>query len=565
MPQLPLRPLSVLSVFAMAAQWQQRTFTRRLPQAQTIQAKFLQTLLKEQQDTGLGQALKLDQVSSLEDFRQRVPQWNYDDYAPYLERAAAGEPNIVSPLPVQVFNMSSGSTGSRKLVPITKRVRQTRAYANQVAMGYAFEQAQSMGHAVGQLLLTTLITPLGKTESGNITYGHVSGNQLRSTPSFVFKQLFAQPYDALLVSDTAARNYVCLIFGLQQERLAYLAANFPLIMLQLCTYLERFGPSLIDDIGRGDISSDIDLDPTLRQTLRARLSPQPQRAKQLQTLLDSHDRLLPRHVWPHLAFLITARGGPSDFYFERFGEYFGQTPIFGGTYSASEAVFGSYCQLGKDGAILALNTNFFEFIAPDQWEKDHPKTLLPHQLQIGEYYRVLVTNYSGFCRYDIGDVLQVLDMYHGVPLVVFRYRQGGTLSAISEKTTEHHVTQAMAALQQESLPIEDFCVTLSESLVEPYYLLNLELSRETTLSQPKQFLQAFDHQMQQANESYAIKRQKNDITAPQLNILAPGSFKQLRQRRLKPDIFDDAQVKLAHISCDRTLLEGITITHQVRC
>lgn len=547
----------------MAAQWQQRAFTRQLPQAQPLQAKFLQTLLKEQQGTALGQALKLNQVSTLEEFRQQVPRWNYDGYAPYFERAAAGETNVVSPLPVQVFNMSSGSTGSRKLVPITKRVKQTRAHANDVAMGYAFEQSQARGHGVGQLLLTTLIKPLGQTEPGNITYGHVSGNQLRTTPSFVFNQLFAQPYDALLISNTAARNYVCLLFGLGQERLTYLAANFPLIMLQLCTYLDRFGPALVDDLGRGSISQNIDLEPDLRQRLQARLSPQPERAKHLQTLLTHHGRLLPRHVWPHLAFLITARGGPSDFYFERFTEYFGKTPIFGGTYSSSEAVFGSYCQLDDDGAILALKTNFFEFIAPDQWEKDNPKTLLPHQLEIGEYYRVLVTNYSGFCRYDIGDVLQVLDMRQGVPLVVFRHRQGGTLSAISEKTTESHVSQTMATLRK-NLSIEDFCVTLSEALVDPYYILNVELTESAQLPDPKAFLQAFDHKMQQTNESYGLKRQKNDITAPQLNILATGSFKQLRQRRLKPGVFDDAQVKLAHISCDRTLLQGIHITHQFR-
>ena len=556
-------PQLTLSVFAKAAQWQQRAFTRQLPQVQKIQAQFLQKLIKEQRHTVLGQALRLDQVDTVTDFRQQVPQWSYAGYAPYFERAAAGEARVVSPQPVQVFNMSSGSTGSRKLVPITKRVRQTRAYANQVAMGYAFEQAQVKGHAVGQLLLTTLITPLGTTQTGNITYGHVSGNQLRSTPAFVFKQLFVQPYEALLVSDTAARNYVCLLFGLQQEQLTYLAANFPLIMLQLCAYLERFGPDLIDDIGRGEISQTVALEPALRQQLQTRLSPQPQRAKQLQTLLARHGRLLPRHVWPHLAFLITARGGPSDFYFERFGEYFGDIPIFGGTYSASEAVFGSCHRLSQDGAVLALKTNFFEFVAPDQWDKDSPKTLLPQQLEVGEYYRVLVTNYSGFCRYDIGDVLQVVDMHRGVPVIVFRYRQGGTLSAISEKTTEHHVSQVMADLQRE-LPVEDFCVTLSESLVDPYYVLNIELTTPEHLSDPKDILQAFDHRMRQVNESYGFKREKNDITAPQLNILAPGSFKQLRQRRLKPGVSDDAQVKLSHISCDRTLLEGITITHQIR-
>lgn len=560
---MPHAPLHLpLHVFAIAAQWQQRAFTRQLSQAQTIQARFLQKLLKEQQGTALGQALHLDRIGSIEEFRQQVPRWTYDGYASYFERVAAGETNVVSPLPVQGFNMSSGSTGSRKLIPITQRVKQTRAYANQVAMGYAFEQAQAQGRAVGQLLLTTSITPLGTTK-GSIPYGHVSGNQLRSTPALIFKQLFVQPYDAMLVSDTAARNYVCLLFGLQQKWLTYIAANFPLIMLQLCAYLEHFGPALIEDIGRGEISQDILIEPALRQSLQKQLSPQPQRAKQLQTLLSRHGCLLPRHVWPNLSFLITARGGPSDFYFERFERYFGEVPVFGGTYAASEAVFGSYWQLGVDGAILAIKTNFFEFIAPDQWDKDNPKTLLPHQLEVGEYYRVLITNYSGFCRYDIGDVLQVVDMHQGVPVIVFRYRQGGTLSAISEKTTEYHVTQALAALQG-SLPIEDFCVTLSPSLIEPYYILNVELAENATLSEPQKLLQIFDNEMQRANESYALKRKKNDITFPQLNLLAPGSFKRLRQQRLKPDMSDDAQVKLSHISCDRTLLDNITITHQIR-
>ena len=551
-----------LSVFAMIAQWQQRAFTSQLPQAEAIQARFLQKLLREQQETALGQVLRLDRISSIEDFRRQIPRWEYDDYAPYFEQAAAGDKNVVSPFPVQSFNMSSGSTGSRKLVPITKRVSQTRAYANQVAMGYAFEQAQAQGSSVGQLLLTTSIAPLGKT-NGGITYGHVSGNQLRATPTFVFNQLFVQPYDAMLVSDTAARNYVCLLFGLRQVRLTYIAANFPLIMLQLCAYLERFGPALIEDIARGSITQDISLEPELRDVLEKRLSPQPQRAQQLQTILNAHGRLLPRYVWPNLAFLITARGGPSDFYFERFDEYFGKTPVFGGTYASSEAVFGSYCHLNADGAILALKTNFFEFVAPDQWDKSNPQTLLPHQLNIGEYYRVLVTNYSGFCRYDIGDVLQVIDKQHGVPVVVFRYRRGGTLSAISEKTTEHHVAQVMAVLQRE-LPIEDFCVTLSESFVDPYYVLNVELAHSTKLADPKRLLQLFDDRMQQANESYGIKRQKHDITSPQLNLLAPGSFRHLRQQRMKPGVFDDAQVKLSHISCDRSLLDEITIIRQVR-
>ena len=78
-----MAPLSIpLSIFARAAQWQQRSFTHRLPQAQATQAQFLQTLLKAQTGPALGQALGLGHVTTLEEFRQQVPRWSYDSYAP---------------------------------------------------------------------------------------------------------------------------------------------------------------------------------------------------------------------------------------------------------------------------------------------------------------------------------------------------------------------------------------------------------------------------------------------------------------------------------------------------
>ncbi|MDN8705136.1 GH3 auxin-responsive promoter family protein, partial [Staphylococcus aureus] len=72
-----------------------------------------------------------------------------------------------------------------------------------------------------------------------------------------------------------------------------------------------------------------------------------------------------------------------------------------------------------------------------------------NEVKPGERYRILLTNYSGFYRYDIGDVVEVLGFYEQTPLIVFRYRRGGLLSSTSEKTTEFHVTQVMQALQQE--------------------------------------------------------------------------------------------------------------------
>ena len=553
---------SLLSLVAALARWQQRAFVAKLSRSTTIQASFLQSLLQVQQETELGQALNLSKVTTVEQFRQQVPVWPYSAYHPYFERAAAGGLNVVAPDPLIHINLSSGSTGSQKLVPVTQRSQRKRAYANQVAMGFGFSQARRQGLAQGKMLLTHSAQPLGQTQAG-IPYGHVSSNQLRSTPTWLYRQLFAQPPAALQISDTLARNYVCLLFGLSDPDLAVLGATFPLVALQLCTYLETYGESLIEDIASGEMAHWIKLEPELRSRLSRQFRPNRDRAQQLARLLKAEGRLLPQQVWPHLAFMVTARGGPSSFYFERFGEYFGNLPIFGGTFAASEAVFGSHWNFNTDGTILAIASNFFEFVPPDQWDVPQPRTLLPHEVQPGEFYRVLVTNYSGFCRYDIGDVVEVTDMWAGVPLIAFRYRQGGTLSAISEKTTEYHAVQVMTELKKSyALAVEDFCITLSDNLIDPYYVLNLELS-DSAPPDLSAILAEFDRQMQAANTSYALKRQKSDILPPRLNLLELGSFATLRQQRLQPGTPDTAQVKLPHISSDRALLANIKIQQQV--
>ncbi|HEY9711203.1 MAG TPA: GH3 auxin-responsive promoter family protein [Oculatellaceae cyanobacterium] len=137
-------------------------------------------------------------------------------------------------------------------------------------------------------------------------------------------------------------------------------------------------------------------------------SANPRRARELQDILNSQGRLTPKLAWPNLSFVATARGGTSDFYFERFPSYFGDTPRFGAVYSSAEATFSIYPDVDTDGSILAIESGFFEFIPQDQWEAEHPKTLLATEVKVGEYYRLLTTNYSGFYRYQIGNVVQNL-------------------------------------------------------------------------------------------------------------------------------------------------------------
>jgi hypothetical protein len=174
-----------------------------------------------------------------------------------------------------------------------------------------------------------------------------------------------------------------------------------------------------------------------------------------------------------------------------------------------------------------------------------------------------MSNYSGFYRYDIGDVVEVLGFYEQAPLIVFRHRRGGILSSTTEKTTESHATQVMQALQQEfGLPLEDFCITLSENEFPAHYLVNIELAPNRELSNPQAFLASFDQKLKEINVYYAAKR-RDQVPPPRLRILAPGSFAIVRQRQLQRGI-PDSQLKFPHISEDRSFLAGLAVEQEVR-
>jgi len=538
-----------------------RQFTRKTQRTATVQKQFLLSLLKEHQDTAFGREYGFRDIGTVEEFRKRIPVLNYRDYKPYMEQIAQGASNVLTADSVKYMNMTSGSTGKQKLIPVTKQSQRFNRQANLTSICFGIKSAAEQGLAFGQILVTSSVQLLGETSAG-IPYGPVSVSHLRSTNIFA-RQLFAHPYQALEPSDSLARHYVCLLFALKNPHTRVIAANFPVLALRLCHYLENYAEFLIEDLERGAIAPWLNLEPELRANLEKKLFPAPKRAQQLRQILQQHQRLTPILAWPDLSCVVTARGGTSDFYLQQFPEYFGNTPVFGGIYSSAESIFGITPQLNQDSNILAIETGFFEFIPPQQWEKSQPHTLLAEEVKVGELYRIVVSNYNGFYRYDIGDVVEVAGFCGTAPLIVFRYRRGGLLSSTTEKTTEFHALQVMQQLQQEfNISLESFCITLSnDHQTPPAYLVNIELSPASTLPNPQQFLEQFDRRLKTIHASYEVKR-RDQVPPPRLRILAPGSFGKLYQRLMQQGI-PEHHLKFPHISEDRAFLADLPVEKEV--
>jgi len=551
----------VLSALNAVAGMTKTNFVRKTRRTAEVQERFLLNLLQAHRNTEFGRKYQLGEIKTVDRFRERVPILPYCSYEPYLERIAEGEQNILTADPVVYLTLTSGSTGKKKMIPTTRRSQNITRQATLTSMGFLTAALRSRGQQFGKILLTNSTQQWGRTNAG-IPYGPASAGVL-SMDKWLYEQFFAQPYETLQVADSSTRHYLALLFALQDPLMRGMLANFPMLILRTCNYLEKFAEDLIQDIETGTIANWLEVEPELRLKLERHLSANPVRANELREIFQSEGKLTPDLAWSKLSFVACARGGTSDFYFQRFPTYFGNTPIFGAVFSSAEGMFSIYHELNDDSSILALESGFFEFIPQDQWQVEQPKTLLATEVKPGERYRILTTSYNGFYRYDIGDVIEVVGFYEQAPLIVFRHRQGGLISSTTEKTTEAHATQVMQALQQEfGLLLEDFCMTLSENDFPARYLVNIELANGYALKDPQAFLHECDRKLQAANTHYEISR-KDPIPPPRLRILAPGSFAILRQRQIERGV-PDSQLKFPHISEDRNFLAGLKIEQEVR-
>ncbi|PPT05254.1 plant auxin-responsive GH3-like protein [Geitlerinema sp. FC II] len=549
-----------LSLLNWVTGFTRERFVQKTRNLTRVQERFLLELLRQYRDTEFGKDYGFREMKTVADFRKKMPILPYKSYEPYIDRVAKGEPNVLLPDPVVYLTLTSGSTGKKKLIPTSRKSQSVLRRANLTSLGFLTRGLQRRGLKFGKILLTNSALIWGRTEGG-IEFGPASVGVMRMDKR-LYNTIFSSPFETLLPADSVARHYVAILFALRDRSTRGIVANFPMLILRICNYLDRYGEEMVRDLENGTIADWLNLEPDIRKQLESMWEADGDRAAELRQILQTEGRLTPKSVWSESLFVAAARGGTSDFYFRRFPEYFGETPIFGAVFSSAEGTFSIYPDVDTDGSILSIETGFFEFIPEDRWHVEQPETLLPSEVEAGKRYRILLSSYGGFFRYDIGDVVEVVGFYNQAPLIVFKHRAGGLISATTEKTTEDHATRVMDSLQEEfGVRLEDFCLTLSENDFPARYLVNIEVAEGETLKNPEVFLRRFDERLSEENTHYQISR-KSDIPPPRLRILKSGSYDILRQRQVKKGI-PDSQLKFPHISEDRQFLSDLPLLEEV--
>ena len=249
------------------------------------------SILRKQAGTGFGRDHHFGSIQTVADYRRNVPVAPYEYVPPYVERVQKGDTRaLLADARVLMFALTSGTTASRKLIPVTAE------YLDCYRRGWNLWGVKMYRDHRGRKIAMRPIVQMGgdpeeyRTEAG-IPCGNLSGYTAQVQKRLI-RCLYAVPYVTGKIKDATARYYVALRFAAGRNVSQFMAAN-PSTLVQLARVLDAEKEPLLRDLRDGTLRPDLDIPADIRAWLTARLKAYPDRARELDAIASKAGRLMP--------------------------------------------------------------------------------------------------------------------------------------------------------------------------------------------------------------------------------------------------------------------------------
>jgi GH3 auxin-responsive promoter len=497
-PKTPLLDKFLAALARLHSRNITRKFFRAVSRATRTQDRVLAEILASASDSDFARAHGLASVRTYRDFADRVPIHSYADLAPHIERVRNGDVRaLFSPGErILMFALTSGTTAQPKYIPITKR-----ALADYRA-GWNIWGVKAILDHPGCLLrhIVQITSPMNDHSApSGVPCGAISG-LLAATQKKLVRKYYTSPLAIAAISDSAAKYYAIMRLAVPKD-VAWLVTANPATLLALARIADEHRESLIRDIHDGTMTSTMTIEPAIRHALAPLMNPNAQRARELEQIVLCTGNLYPKAYW-RLGFLAHWTGGTMGLYRSQFPKFFGDTPARDIGLIASEGRMSIPLDDGTAAGVLAVASQFFEFIPASEYGKAKPSTLRSHELTVGEEYFLLLTNFSGLYRYDLGDRVHVTGHMGEAPMIEFLSRDAHTSSMAGEKLTENQVVLAMDKATSEGESITNFILAPRWAEV-PFYRLYVDAG---AVRNAAELAARLDRELCETNIEYDSKR-----------------------------------------------------------
>ncbi len=522
---------------------------------------LLRRLIAPNERCEFGRNYGFSSIRSVSDYQHAVPVCNYEDLRDPILRIARGENNILTAEPIRRFFVTSGSMAAPKYIPVTPSFIRDKARAFDIFWNLAMEAHP--GIVRNGLIFNFADTGDNQRAPGGLPCSSESSFWNAFWRGGAGKDQRALPREILKISDSESRIYTIARILVETDLTLLMALN-PSTLLVLADVMQRNASRLIADIRSGGLTEGVSVSTEILAYMRSRFPGNPARARELQAILNDGGSLPAASVWPNLQLAVCWRSPVVGPYLDLLHPFLAGIPHRDYLTMASEGIMGIPFQDEISGGILPIHTHFFEFIPEESWNEPCPATLQAHELEpLGRYVVVLSTS-AGMYRYSMGDVIRVRGFIGSTPFIEFLHRAGHTCSLTGEKLTESQVADAVSEVAARMrLVIHGF--TLSPAIQPfPHYVLAVEPEVPYSKRLLNDFLLSFDRDLRLRNIEYQSKRSSRRLGSPELYVLRPGTYAQLRQQRIQAGA-SDAQVKMAGLIRDVDWFKQFQIVERISC
>jgi GH3 auxin-responsive promoter len=458
-----------------------------------------------------------------------------------------GEPNQLTKHSPVLFTTTSGTTGARKYIPMTRESRRSKARLTWLWLAALYRDHPGIA---GGRILSVVSPEVESYAPSGVPCRAESGHAYRTMPKPI-QSMYTAPYGVFAVKDYQARYSTLLRLAAGQD-ISGIATVSPSTILLLAERLARHTESIIRDVRDGTLSPDFAVPAQLQASLRLR--PDPERARHLERAVAAgHGVLQPGLAWPRLAAIGCWKGGTVGSYLADFGTYFPQRPpVRDLGYYATELRGSVPLTDEGDAGVVAVGTNVLEFSPADDTQPQGRDLLPIERLEVGQRYFVYVTNASGLYRYDMNDIVEVAGMYQQTPLIRFIQKGKGVVSIAGEKLSE---VQVIAAVDEAfgSLPGRYHFIAAVAEMVDattPRLVFLVEFHDPITDHDGSDLVDRVDAALRDHNLEYQRKRVSLRYGAPIIRVVRAGEFDRYRRRMVESGQRADGQFKILRLTSD---------------
>ncbi len=512
-------PLGARGIESLYVEPMRRRFHRALHHPHDAQQRIFDFLLARGSGTAFGRAHGFDTIRSLDDYQAAVPVSRYEDLKPFIDRAVAGEADVLWPGTVRWFAESSGTSGRKKQIPLPQEAW-TRLYQ---ATGATYI-AQLLGRIPNRrrfLRGKTIFFGGGlhpdASDSQRI-FGDVTAFGIHLLPWY-------------LGFSRAPRKEIALLPNWEERlyRMAEATLHEDVVHLAgLPTWLRNFGAIILEMTGKR----------TLRQ------------------------------VWPNLMAATVGGVNPAPYVRDLNRLILGQVEadhdfLYSEVYNGTE---GFYALQVDDGDMVLMPDAqiYYEFVRRQDAERgDFARAVPLADVQTGVDYAPVISSINGLWRYLIGDTVRFTHTEPYRLVVSGRVQQFLNISGeeLLVDSTDAAVREICTAFD---LTLVEYAVTaqMADGLGgNAQHLWLLEVADPHAVDAAV-LATALDHFLVDNHYDYAKTRRAGErsgvgfgLSAPRLHLVQPGTFQRWLQRRLGERI--GAQSKVPRLSMDPTTAKEI--------